>query len=136
MSFRKNIGLSLRFSPAYKRTLLFSDGNYILEGSINLEKGVFMTANGKVPLNSRIITAIKPSKVIFANIGENRGFRVTCGNAETKTVFYRIHSPVNDKLVPVKMGDFQSIFSAKARFQLQELKEFTKFGRYPVTIGT
>lgn len=92
-----------------------------------------MSANEKVPLNSRKISAMKPGKTILADVGENRGLRVTCGNAGTKTFFYRYTSPVNGKLVQVKIGNFPSTSLAEARLQLQELKELRKSGRCPAT---
>ena len=94
---------------------------------------MFMTANEKVPLNSRKISAMKPGKAILADVGENRGLRVTCGNAGTKTFFYRYTSPVSNKLVQVKIGNFPTTSLAEARLQLQELKELRKSGRCPAT---
>lgn len=92
-----------------------------------------MSVNEKVPLNSRKIAAMKPSKAILADVGENRGLRLTCGNAGTKTFFYRYTSPVSNKLVQVKIGNFPTTSLAEARLQLQELKELRKSGRCPAT---
>jgi len=66
-----------------------------------------MSVNEKVPLNSRKIAAMKPSKAILADIGENRGLRVTCGNAGTKTFFYRYTSPVNGSWYRSRLAIFQ-----------------------------
>ncbi len=43
----------------------------------------------KKPLSSRGIEAMKPSKSIISDTGENRVLRVICGNDGTKTFFYR-----------------------------------------------
>lgn len=92
-----------------------------------------MSANEKVPLNSRKITAMKPGKAILADVGENRGLRISCGNAGTKTFFYRYTSPISNKLVQVKIGNFPTISLAEARLKLQELKELRKGGHCPAT---
>ncbi len=95
---------------------------------------MFMSVNEKVPLNSRKIAAMKPVKAILADVGENRGLRVTCGNAGTKTFFYRYTSPVSNKLIQVKIGNFPTTSLAEARLQLHELKELRKSGRCPAPL--
>jgi len=59
-SVSKSVGFLLANYPFAKTYTFISKDNYILERSINLEKDVFMSANEKVPLNSRKIAAMKP----------------------------------------------------------------------------
>ncbi|NOQ90421.1 MAG: hypothetical protein GQ549_05700 [Gammaproteobacteria bacterium] len=58
----------------------------------------------KKPLSSRKIEAMKLGDPIMSDIGENRGLRIICGNAGTKTFFYRYTSPLTKKLAQVKPG--------------------------------
>jgi len=90
-----------------------------------------MSSNGKVPLNSRKIEAMKPGSAIMSDTSENRGLRVSCGNGGTKTFFYRYTSPISGKLVQVKIGHFPLTSLAEARLKLQELKVARKSGRCP-----
>lgn len=90
-----------------------------------------MSSNGKVPLNSRKIDAMKPGSAIMSDTGENHGLRVSCGNGGTKTFFYRYTSPVSGKLAQVKIGHFPLTSLAEARLKLQELKVVRKSGCCP-----
>jgi hypothetical protein len=42
----------------------------------------------------------------LSDVGENRGLRVSCGAAGTKSFFYRYKSPLTGKLVQMKLGSF------------------------------
>jgi hypothetical protein len=46
------------------------------------------------PLSSRGIETMKPADQDLADTGENRGLRVTCGNAGTKIFFIGIQVPI------------------------------------------
>lgn len=87
----------------------------------------------KTPLNSSKIAAMKPGDKFLADIGENRGLRVSCGPAGTKTFSYRYTSPVTGKLAQIKIGNFPTTTLAQARVELLELKATRKSGRCPAT---
>lgn len=87
----------------------------------------------KKPLSSRKIEAMKPGEPIMSDAGENRGLRIICGNAGTKTFFYRYISPLTKKLTQVKLGNFPLLSLAQARLDLQELKIIRGDGRCPAT---
>ncbi|WP_440876439.1 tyrosine-type recombinase/integrase [Thalassotalea sp. PLHSN55] len=83
------------------------------------------------PLNSAVINNMKPSDKDISDTGENRGLRVTCGNAGTKSFFYRYTSPITKKLTQIQIGRFPSTSLAEARVKLQELKVIRKAERCP-----
>ena len=56
-------------------------------------------------LNSAVINSMKPSD---KDIVENRGLRVSCAKAGTKSFFYRYISPVSKKLPKIQIGRFPS----------------------------
>ena len=85
------------------------------------------------PLSSRKIESMKPGAKIMSDTGENRGLRVSCGNAGTRTFFYRYTSPETQKLVQIKIGNFPTVSLAQAREELRELKVIRKTGRCPAT---
>lgn len=68
-----------------------------------------------------------------ADIGENRGLRVSCGAAGVKSFFYRYTSPVTGKLAQVKSGNFPQTSLAAARLKLNELKLLRQEGRCPAS---
>jgi len=86
----------------------------------------------KKPLNSNAISAMKPGYKDLADIGENRGLRVSCANAGAKSFYYRYMSPVTRKLVQIQIGRFPAISLAEARVKLCDLKLIRKAGRCPV----
>ena len=92
-----------------------------------------MSIKQKVALSSKKIEAMRPGDRDISDIGENRGLRVCCGNAGTKSFFYRYTSPVSRKLAQVKIGNFPSTSLAEARVKLQDLKADRKSGRCPAT---
>ncbi|EHD22826.1 MULTISPECIES: tyrosine-type recombinase/integrase [Brenneria] len=85
------------------------------------------------PLSSKAIEMMKPADKDKADIGENRGLRVSCGATGIKTFFYRYTSPVTHKLTQVKIGSFPQTTLAMARMKLQELKQIRNEGRCPAT---
>lgn len=87
----------------------------------------------KKALSSASLSAMRPGDSDLADVGENRGLRVTCGNAGTKSFFYRYTSPKTGKLIQVQIGHFPAISLAEARVQLRELKNLRKEGRCPAT---
>jgi hypothetical protein len=50
-----------------------------------------------------------------------------------KTFFYRYSSPLNGKLVQLKIGNFPQVTLAEARMELQRLKGIRKQGLCPAT---
>lgn len=88
---------------------------------------------GKAPLNSNSIHAMKPGCSDLADIGENRGLRVSCAAAGAKSFFYRYTSPKSGKLMQVHIGRFPEVSLAKARVFLAELKTLRKAGRCPAS---
>lgn len=83
------------------------------------------------PLSFKAVELMRPGDKVLADSGENRGLRVSCGNAGTKTFFYRYISPKTHKLVQVKLGRFPNMSLAEARMKLQELKDARRAGRCP-----
>lgn len=84
-------------------------------------------------LSYRAIEVMKPKDKDKSDTGENRGLRVTCGSSGTKTFFYRYTSPITNKLVQVKIGNFPQMSLAEARAELQLLKQERQLGRCPAT---
>lgn len=82
-------------------------------------------------LSSKTVESMRPRDRDLADTGENRGLRVTCGSGGTKTFFYRYTSPVNGKLVQVKIGNFPQVSLAEARMELRRLKGLRKQGVCP-----
>lgn len=87
----------------------------------------------KKPLSSRKIESMRPGDQIMSDMGENRGLRISCGKAGTKSFFYRYSSPITKKLVQVNIGRFPSLTLAEARLKLYELKNIRRAGRCPAT---
>lgn len=85
----------------------------------------------KSELNAAKIKAMRPGCADMADVGENRGLRITCGNAGTKSFFYRYTSPITKKLTQVQIGRFPSTSLAEARVKLHEFKVIRKSGRCP-----
>ena len=83
------------------------------------------------PLSSMALKAMKPGDKVLVDTGENRGLRLRCGNAGTKTFFYRYKSPLSQKLTQVTIGRFPGVSLADARLKLQELKTVKNSGRCP-----
>ena len=90
-----------------------------------------VTLQNTKPLSARTVEAMKPGDKDKADIGENKGLRVTCGASGVKTFFYRYTSPITSKLVQVKIGNFPEVSLAEARLKLQELKQIRRQGRCP-----
>ncbi len=74
---------------------------------------------------------MKPSDGVKADVGENRGLRISCGNGGTKAFFYRYASPVTGKLVQVSLGHYPTMSLAEARIKLVELKNQRRQGICP-----
>ena len=53
-----------------------------------------MAGKDNKPLSTMALKAMKPGDKPLADVGENRGLRVMCGNGGTKTFIYRYKSPV------------------------------------------
>ena len=87
----------------------------------------------KKPLNSNTIAAMKAGSSDLADIGENRGLRVSCAPAGTKSFYYRYKSPITGKLTQVHLGRFPELSLANARVQLVELKKIRNQGRCPAS---
>ena len=85
----------------------------------------------KKPLNSAVISNMKPQDKDLSDIGENSGLRVSCGNAGTKSFFYRYTSPVTKKLTQIQIGRFPSVSLAEARVKLKEYKDIRRAERCP-----
>jgi hypothetical protein len=83
------------------------------------------------PLSSAQLNAMRPGDKDVADSGENRGLRVSCGNAGTKSFYYRYTSPMNGKLTQIQIGHFPAMSLAEARVQLRNLKLIRKEGRCP-----
>lgn len=83
------------------------------------------------PLSSMALKAMKPGDKVLVDTGENRGLRMSCGNAGTKTFFYRYKSPLSQKLTQVTIGRFPVVTLADARVKLQNLKNLKNGGRCP-----
>ena len=67
------------------------------------------------PLSSKALETMKSGDSDKADVGENRGLRVSCGKTGVKSFFYRYTSPVTGKLVQVKIGNFPPVSLAIAR---------------------
>ena len=76
---------------------------------------------------------MKPGCLDVADIGENRGLRVSCSNAGTKSFFYRYTSPVTKKLIHVHIGHFPNVSLAEARVLLRALRQLRQENRCPAT---
>lgn len=87
----------------------------------------------KKPLHSSAISAMKPGCKDLADVGENRGLRVSCAAAGAISFYYRYASPETGKLVQIHIGRFPEMSLAKARVQLAELKGLRKAGRCPAS---
>jgi integrase len=87
----------------------------------------------KKPLSSAQLSSMKPASPDVADIGENRGLRVSCGNAGTKSFFYRYSSPITKKLTQAHIGHFPAISLAEARVRLKSLKELRRENRCPAS---
>ncbi|WP_323815687.1 tyrosine-type recombinase/integrase [Cellvibrio sp. NN19] len=90
-------------------------------------------SESKKALSSASLASMRPGDSDLADVGENRGLRVACGNAGTKSFFYRYTSPKTGKLIQVHIGHFPAMSLAEARVQLRELKQRRKEGRCPAT---
>jgi len=104
----------------------FIVANNTLDGNIEL----VMNEQTK-PLSFATINSMKPYDKDLADIGENRGLRVTCANAGTKSFFYRYTSPITGKLTQIQIGRFPLISLAEARVELLKLKDIRRAGRCP-----
>ncbi|HII3143664.1 TPA: tyrosine-type recombinase/integrase [Citrobacter braakii] len=85
------------------------------------------------PLSFKAVEMMKPGDKDKADIGENRGLRVSCGATGAKSFFYRYTSPLTGKLAQVKIGNFPQTSLAAARLKLHELKLLRQEGRCPAT---
>ncbi|MHB5982364.1 tyrosine-type recombinase/integrase [Klebsiella pneumoniae] len=85
------------------------------------------------PLSFKAVEMMKPGDKDKADIGENRGLRVSCGATGVKSFFYRYTSPLTGKLAQVKIGNFPQTSLAAARLKLHELKLLRQEGRCPAT---
>jgi hypothetical protein len=87
------------------------------------DNGVFRGGKqeGK-PLSFKAVEMMKPGDKDKADVGENRGLRVTCGAPGVKSFFYRYTSPLKGKLAQDKTGKFPQTSLAAARLKLNELK--------------
>lgn len=85
------------------------------------------------PLSSKAVEMMKPGDKDKADVGENRGLRVSCGATGVKSFFYRYTSPLTGKLAQVKIGNFPQTSLAAARLKLHELKLLRQEGRCPAT---
>ena len=61
---------------------------------------------------------MKPGDNDKADIGKNRGLRVSCGVTGVKLFLYRYTRPVTGKLARVKIGSFPQTSLAAARLKL------------------
>ncbi|QSW34636.1 tyrosine-type recombinase/integrase [Leclercia pneumoniae] len=85
------------------------------------------------PLSFKAVEMMKPGDKDKADVGENRGLRVSCGATGVKSFFYRYTSPLTGKLVQVKIGNFPQTSLAAARLKLHELKLLRQDGRCPAS---
>lgn len=85
------------------------------------------------PLSFKAVEMMKPGDKDKADIGENRGLRVSCGATGVKSFFYRYTSPLTGKLAQIKIGNFPQTSLAAARLKLHELKLLRQEGRCPAT---
>lgn len=84
-------------------------------------------------LSYKSIEALKPGSKPLADVGENRGLRVACGQGGTKTFFYRYKSHISGKLAQIKLGNVPEMSLAEARVKLQEFKSIRRQGRCPAS---
>jgi integrase len=91
-----------------------------------------MGQNSK-PLSNKAIELMKPRDSDKADVGENRGLRVTCGSTGKKTFFYRYRSPTTKKLVQMSLGVYPEMSLERARIRLRELKLIRHQDRCPAT---
>lgn len=63
------------------------------------------------PLSFKAVEMMKPGDKDKADVGENRGLRVSCGAAGVKSFFYRYTSPLTGKLAQVKISNFPRLLS-------------------------
>lgn len=85
------------------------------------------------PLSFKAIEMMKPGDKDKADVGENRGLRISCGATGVKSFFYRYTSPLTGKLAQVKIGNFPQTSLAAARLKLNELKLHRQEGRCPAS---
>ncbi|QHI86343.1 tyrosine-type recombinase/integrase [Klebsiella sp. MPUS7] len=85
------------------------------------------------PLSFKAVEMMKPGDKDKADVGENRGLRVSCGATGVKSFFYRYTSPLTGKLAQVKIGNFPQTSLAAARLKLHELKLLRQEGRCPAS---
>ncbi|MGF2417787.1 tyrosine-type recombinase/integrase [Citrobacter freundii] len=85
------------------------------------------------PLSFKAVEMMRPGDKDRADVGENRGLRVSCGATGVKSFFYRYTSPLTGKLAQVKIGNFPQTSLAAARLKLHELKLLRQEGRCPAT---
>jgi len=98
------------------------------------DNGVFMAGKQEGrPLSFKAVEMMKPGDKDKADVGENRGLRVSCGATGVKSFFYRYTSPLTGKLAQVKIGNFPQTSLAAARLKLHELKLLRQEGRCPAT---
>lgn len=81
----------------------------------------------------KAVEMMKPGDKDKADVGENRGLRVSCGATGVKSFFYRYTTPLTGKLAQVKMRNFPQSSLAAARLKLYELKLLHQDGRCPAT---
>ena len=97
-----------------------------------LDRNIELVMNHQTKtLTSAAISSMKPNDKDLADVGENRGLRITCANAGTKSFFYRYTSPITNKLTQIQIGRFPSISLAEARVKLKELKDIRRGERCP-----
>ena len=90
-------------------------------------------AQNSKPLFHKTIESMKPKDDDKADIGENRGLRVTCGATGKKSFFYRYRHPVTGNLVQMQLGIFPAMTLDQARIKLKDLKQIRHLGRCPAT---
>ena len=97
-----------------------------------LDRNIELVMNHQTKtLTSAAISSMKPNDKDLADGGENRGLRVTCANAGTKSFFYRYTSPITNKLTQIQIGRFPSTSLAEARVKLKVLKDIRREERCP-----
>ena len=91
------------------------------------------TVKDKVALSAKAIEKMKVGDADKSDIGENSGLRVTCGKTGLKSFIYRYRSPINNALKKITLGHYPHMSLAKARAELQRLKELRASGICPAT---
>lgn len=94
---------------------------------------ISMTRQSTKPLSTKTIQAMKPGQKDLADVGENRGLRVSCGYGGTKTFYYRYKSPLTGKLAQIKIGNFPTTSLAQARLRLHDFKKARSKGVCPAS---